>query len=198
MAVAAVGLFVFGYQWGNQLKFGSGSAPAIDGVMIRPPMALPDFVLATSSGESFGRPDLAGHFTLLALTPAGDARGHRTVGRLIEVYNRLAGEPKLQRRLSLILISPDPAPVLARDFERLSPAIAILSGEPEETRRLADALGTDVSGPSAEDLPPLFLIAGESPRLVALFPPALSPARIAADIAALAEWPDLTAHADTP
>lgn len=198
MAVAAVGLFLFAYQWGNQLQFGDGSAPAIDGVIIRPPMALPDFVLATGSGESFGRSDLAGRFALLAVTPLGDARGHRTVVRLIEVYNRSAEDPKLQRRLSLVVISPDPAPALARDFERLSPAIVITSGEPEQIRRLADALGTDESGPPNDDLPPLFLIAGESPRLVALFPTALSPARIAADIAALAKWPDLTAHDDTP
>jgi hypothetical protein len=196
MAVAAVGLFVLGYQWGNQIQFGKDRAPAIEGVMIRPAVPLPDFVLTTTSGESFGRPDLADRWTLMAFTSLGGAGGHRSVARLIEVYNRLADGPDLQRRLSLTLISPDSAPALARDFERLSPAITILGGDAQEIRRLAQALGTDTPASTPQDLPPLFLITGANARLVALFPPAQSPARIAADVAALAEWPDLSADAD--
>lgn len=187
MAVAAVGLFLVGYQWGNQFKRGDQQPPPISGVMVRPPQPLPDFVLQDSAGADVGRPDLLDRWALISFAPLADAQGHRSIARLVEIYNRLAAEPELQKRLRLLLISADSAPRLARDFERLSPAIGILSAERGVIDELRNALGAGEQPPS-DQLPALFLV-GPDASLVALFPASQPAAEIAADVAALALWP---------
>ena len=187
MAVAAVGLFLFGYQWGNQFKRGGTEPPQISGVMLRPPQPLPDFVLKDSAGGDVGRTDLLDGWALLDFAPLADARGHRSIARLVEVYNRLAAEPELRKRLRLLLVSADSSPRLARDFERLSPAIGILGAERGVIDELRNALGASEQ-PASDELSALFLI-GPDATLVALFPTAQPAAEIAADVAALAQWP---------
>jgi peroxiredoxin len=190
MAAAAIALFVIGYQWGNRLQFGGGHPPALSGVMVRPPQPLPDFVLTGTDGRSFGRPDLLDRWSLIAFAPLGGASGHLALGRMIEVYNRSAQEPELQRRLALLLVTADDAPALAREFERLSTAIRILTGQHGELATLRSALGVTDEVPAGSAQPPLFLI-GPRARLIALFPNPEA-AEIATDIAALAAWPDLS------
>jgi len=185
MAVAALGLFIVSYQWGNQYKHGGDRPPTLSGVAIRPPLPLPDFVLTDSSDGPFGRADLIEHWSLLIFAAVDDARGHRGIARLVEVYNRLADRPNLQQRLRLLLVGTDAQPRLALDFERLSPAIAVLSAEPATLETLAAALGAEPR-PRDHGLPPLFLIDTDA-RLVALFPASQSAAEVAADVAALAE-----------
>ena len=190
MAIAAVGLFLLSYQWGSQYRYSTGDPPAVSGVSIRPPQPLPDFVLSSSSGSAFGRADLLDRWSLLGFAPVNSARGHRSIARLVEVYNRLADQPDLRRQLRLILVTADSVPRLAVDFERLSPAISVLSGEPEQQQILQAALGAgpQPSGPvSEQDLPPLFLIDPDA-RLLVLFPASQSAAAVAADVAALARW----------
>ena len=190
MAIAAIGLFLLSYQWGSQYKHGATEPPAISGVSIRPPQPLPDFVLSTSSGTAFGRADLLERWSLVGFAPVNSARGHRGIARLVEIYNRLADQPDLRRQLRLILVTADSVPRLAVDFERLSPAISVLSGEPEQRDTLQAALGAEPqpSGPDADQgLPPLFLIDPDA-RLLVLFPPSQSAAAVAADVAALARW----------
>jgi peroxiredoxin len=190
MAVAAVGLFLLSYQWGSQYKHGAGKPPAVSGVSIRPPQPLPDFALNNGRGIAFGRADLVERWSLLGFAPVDSARGHRSIARMVEVYNRLADQPDLRRQLHLILVTEDSVPRLAADFERLSPAISVLSGEPAELDSLRTALGAgpQPSGPdSAQDLPPLFLIDPDA-RLAVLFPSPQPAAAVAADVAALARW----------
>ncbi len=126
----------------------------------------------------------------MGFAPINSARGHRSIARLVEVYNRLADQPDLRRQLRLILVTADSVPRLALDFERLSPAISVLSGEPEQRDTLQAALGAgpQPTGPdSDQDLPPLFLIDPDA-RLLVLFPSSQSAAAVAADVAALARW----------
>ena len=189
MALAAVGLFLVGYQWGNQYQFGSAQPPTLSGVMVRPPQPLPEVVLRDSVGEIFGQSELRDHWSLLAFAPLSGAQGHRSIARLVEVYNRLADQHKLRAQVRLLLVSDDSAPQLAREFEQLSPAIAILSGEPAAVDTLRTGVGAGEQ-PPADELPPIFLIDPQA-RLVALFPAAQPAADIAADVAALARWPGL-------
>jgi cytochrome oxidase Cu insertion factor (SCO1/SenC/PrrC family) len=188
MALAAIGLFLLAYQWGNQYRHGGGDPPAIGGVLLRPAQPLPDFVLTDSAGEPFGRADLLEHWSLLGIASLGGAGGHRGMARLVEVYNRLADRPRLRARLRLLLVTADAAPGLTRDFERLSPAIAVLTGERPAIADLAAALGADPDtalAVAAGEPPTLFLLDPDA-RLIALFPRAQEPAAIATDVDALA------------
>lgn len=193
MAIAAVGLFLLSYQWGNQYRFGADRAPTVAGVLIRPPRPLPDVVLSNSSNGPFGRADLLEHWSLLGFASINGAQGHRGIARLVEIYNRLADRPDLRERLRLLLISANSAPGLARDFERLSPAIAVLGGALDQLDILQAALGIDPhtsnTDPS-QQLPALLLIDPRA-RLVALFPSSQPAASVAEDVAALADWPGL-------
>lgn len=188
LAVAAVGLFLVAYQWGNQLRYSSDAPPTIGGVLLRQAEPLPDFVLTDTAGEPFGRGDLLGHWSLLAVTNLAGAGGHRGIARLVEVYNRLADRSQLQDTLRLLLVTADAAPKLARDFERLSPAIHVLSGERAAAADLAAALGAEpdaaLAGQDTE--PPALFLLDPDARLVAIFPSAEAPANIADDVAALA------------
>jgi len=185
-----VGLFLVAYQWGNQLRYAGGEPPAIGGVLLRQAEPLPDFVLTRTSGEPFGRGDLLEHWNLLAIADLAGAGGHRGMARLVEVYNRLADRERLHDRLRLLLVTADVAPKLARDFERLSPAIAVLSGDSTAVADLAGALGADRAGAPAGDAaePPALFLLDPDARLVAVFPSAEAPADIAADLAALAQY----------
>jgi cytochrome oxidase Cu insertion factor (SCO1/SenC/PrrC family) len=204
-----VGLFLLSYQWGNQYRFGADRVPTLSGVLIRPPQPLPDVVLDDSNGAPFGRADLLERWSLLGFAAINSANGHRSIARLVEIYNRLADRPDLRRQVRLLLVSADSVPRLARDFERLSPAIAVLGGAPDQMEILQAALGVEPRAPAtppppgtippgttpsqeqlSQALPPLFLIDPEA-RLVALFPSSQSAATIAEDVAALADWPGL-------
>jgi hypothetical protein len=189
LALAAVGLFLLTYQWGNQYRYGADEPPMIGGVLLRPPQPLPDFVLRDSAGDAFGRGELFEHWNLLVIGNLSSVGGHRGIARLVDVYNRLADQPDLRQRLHLLLLTADSAPALARDFERLSPAIAVLEGERDEVEALAAALGADpdsaLATSSGDTAPTLFLLDPEA-RLTALFPGAQSAAGIADDVEALA------------
>jgi cytochrome oxidase Cu insertion factor (SCO1/SenC/PrrC family) len=197
MAVAAVALFLIAYQWGNQYKYGTGAPPVIGGVLLRPARPLPIFTLTDSAGAPFGRDELEDHWSLLAVGNLTGASGHRAFARLVEIYNRLADERNLRPRLRLVLVTADSAPALARDFERLSPAVAVLSGERAEVSAFAvDALGSNpdrmlsddantVEKAGVDQASGLFLLDPDA-RLVAIFPGIQSAADIAADVKTLA------------
>lgn len=186
LALAAVGLFLFGYQWGNQLRFGGDTPPGIGGVLVLPPQPLPAVPLRSSAD---GRPVqvAGGDWTLLAVASPATAAGQLGVGRMVEVANRLAGET-LQGRLRLWLLSADDAPALAQDFQRLTPMLAILTGEPADLDRLRGALGFSDAGGAGTDGPPALYLIDPDARLVALFPDGQPPATIAADVLALSRW----------
>jgi hypothetical protein len=143
MALAAVGMFLIAYQWGNQYQYGGGEPPAIGGVLLRPAVPLPRFQLVDSSGRRFDEEAMRDHWTLLSIGSVVSARGHRTVGRMGEIYNLVGDRRDLRGKLRLWLISADSAPALARDFERLSPGLSVLSAERAEVAALAQALGAD-------------------------------------------------------
>lgn len=185
MALAAVGLFLVGYQWGNQWQVGNASPPILEGVLISPPLALPDFVLSGTRGP-VGRPDLLDQWTLLAWASPASASGQRGVGRMIEIANRLADAALLRGRLRLWLVDHDAVPNLAWDLERLTSDLRVLSGQSADLDDLAAVLGGE--RPATEGgLPDLFLIDPQA-RLLALFPAAQAPAAVAADLRALVRW----------
>ncbi len=178
-ALGAMGLFIFGYQWGNQYQRKTASPPVIDGVLVRPPVNVPGFALVDSQGRPFDQDTLAEGWTLLTFGDLSAASGQLAVQRLMDVYQRVDDEPDLQRALRLALVTTSDAPNLARDFARLSPALRILSGEPGEIERLVAALG-GLGGGEA----PLFVFAPGG-HLIALLTQTEDRARLAEDLIAL-------------
>jgi hypothetical protein len=191
MAAAAMGLFLLAYYWGNQYKYRDSNPPVIEGVLIRPPIALPDFDLLDATGQPFTAKSFAEHWTLLSFGDPSHVTGHLAITRMIEAYNRLASDPDLQAMLQLTLASEREDPILARDFARLSPVLRILSGELGELQRLGASVGAPPpqgasAAPEDEEAPAMYLI-GPSGRLVALFTGAQAPASIALDLSAIAK-----------
>jgi protein SCO1/2 len=188
--ISAMGLFLIGYYWGNQYKYGRQGPPAIEGVLVRPALEVPAFELTDASGLPFTDEDLKGHWTLLVFGELSQARGHLGVTRMIEVDNRLADHTALRRQMQLVLAADAQSPKLARDFSRLSPRLRVVSGEPGELQRLRTALGEDTNPAQGEAT--LFLF-GPAGRLMALFTATQSNEAIAADISALSKRPTETA-----
>jgi hypothetical protein len=177
--LGAIGLFLFGYQWGNQYQRKHAQPPAISGVLFRSPAAIPAFRLEDPSGRVFDQDTLAAGWTLLTFGDLSGAQGQLAIQRLIDVYNRVAGEPDLQRDLRLVLATTTDAPNLARDFARLSPALYVLAGDAAETGRLRESLG---AGDDAQA--PLFVFAPGG-YLIALLAADEDRSAMAADLEAL-------------
>ncbi len=185
LMVCAIGLFLIGYQWGNQRRF--GQPPAIEGVLIAPPMALPAFALVDDTGQPFGRDQLRDQWTLLAFGDLAQARGQLAVQRLLDVYHRLPADAEPRQRLQLLLAAPVLHEELARDFSRLSPALRLVAGEAGDLGQLAGLLGEPVN-PGSQDRSTLYLITPDA-RLLALFPASQPPQALATDLTLLADWP---------
>lgn len=198
MAVAAVGLFIVGYQWGNQFQHAHQAPLRIDGVLLRPPVELLELDLQGPQGP-FNRADLDQHWTLIAFGSPGSAEGHRGVSRLIEIANRVADQSDLRKQLQLLLISADDTPILARDFEQLTPSLRVLSTRGPQLAELKDALGAGQNEPAeaADQPPPLFLVDPRA-RLVALFAGGQPAASIADDLKMLSQRPDALSNAPAP
>jgi hypothetical protein len=190
IAVAAVGLFIAGYQWGNQFQTAHQAPLRIDGLLLRPPVELPELDLHGPQGP-FSRADLDERWSLIAFGSPGSAAGHRGVLRLIEISNRIADQPHLRKQLQLLLISADDAPILARDFEQLTPSLRVLSAPEPQLAALKGALGAgrDEPAEAADQPPPLFLVDPRA-RLVALFAGGQPAASVADDLKMLSERPD--------
>jgi len=182
LTVCALGIFLLGYYWGNQYRYGEGP-PAISGIWLSPPQPLPNFTLDLATGGTFGQQDLRDHWTLLAFAPIESARGQLAANRLMAVAAHLGNQPRLQEQLQLLLLAAHQDLGTAWDFRRLSPKLHLLFGE--GVAPLAEALG---ASPEAPDQAGFYLIAPDGKGL-AFFPPGLSPAAIAADLLMLSDWP---------
>ena len=198
MAVAAVGLFLIGYQWGNQFQSAREAPLRIEGVLLRPPIDLPELELYGPQGP-FNRDDLRGHWSLITFGSPGSAVGHRGVARLIEIANRVADQPDLRGNLRLLLISADDAPILARDFEQLTPSLRVLSAPAQQLAELRESIGAGQSAdPEAVDLPPPLFLIDPKARFVSLFSGEQPAASIAEDLKTLSQQPDGLPSAPAP
>jgi len=179
MALGAMSLFLFGYQWGNQHQRGDAEIPMINGVLLQPPSDLPGFSLHDPFGQPFDHRRLAEHWTLLGFGDLAQASGQRTVQRLIEIYNRIADQNQLRKQLQLVLLTTTDQPMLARRFATLSPALHILGGDSDEIARLSGALGV------SPDTPLTLFVLGPGGYLLALFPDRENGAAMAEDLKAI-------------
>ncbi len=184
---AALSLFLIGYQWGNQYRQRDAQPPAIIGVLMVPALPLRDFALEDGQGLPFTRESLDGRWTLFAFGDLDQQAGEGAVRRMIEVWNRLAGNPTLQRLLQLALAVPDPTTVRSHKLGPLSDVLRTLSGDADTVASLRSSLGTPIgteAESAAEGIP--FYLVGPKGRVLALFPGAQTPAAIASDLSVIA------------
>lgn len=184
---AALSLFLIGYQWGNQYRQRDAQPPVIMGILMVPALPLRDFALEDGQGLPFTQDSLGGRWTLFAFGDPGQQAGAAAIRRMIEVWNRLAGDPALQKLLQLALAAPDPTTVRAHDFGPLSEVLRILSGDADTVASLRSSLGAPIgteAESAAEGVP--FYLVGPKGRVLALFPGAQTPAAIASDLSVIA------------
>ncbi len=179
----AISLFILGYQWGNHYRQPRSTAPIITGVLVRPPITLPDFQLKDPLGREIARKTLETGWSLLAFGDLARASGQLAIQRLIDVYNRVADQTALRQALRLVLITTTETPTLARDFAGLSTSLLILGGEASHVDPLRNALSS-----MDEDAPILFII-GPGGHLLALLPDTEDGAAMAEDLKALFNAP---------
>ena len=177
--LAAMALFVLGYQWGNQHQRARSEPSRISGVLIQPPGEIPDFELRDPFGRPFTRRDLVEGWTLLAFGDLAGASGQRAAQRLIDVRNRIADQPRLLDSLRLVLVQTGENAALGRDFARLSPALHLISGASTELAPLRDALGL------ASAVSPTLFVIGPGGQLLAVLPETEDGARMADDLKAI-------------
>jgi len=182
---AALGLFVIGYHWGNQYRRHNAGVPVIDGVLMVPALPLPVFELEDAAGHLFTDKSVRGRWTLFAVGDFDPRSRQGAIRRMIEVRNRLAGDPDLQTLLQLVLAVPDGAQSRTDDVGPLSPAVQFLAGDAAAFAHLRSLLGAPPATEDAATALPFYLI-GPKGRLLALFPGTQTPAAIASDLSVIA------------
>jgi cytochrome oxidase Cu insertion factor (SCO1/SenC/PrrC family) len=186
LVTAAIGLFLLGYYWGNRYQYGSRGPAPIDGILVTPPLLLPEFTLQDQHLQPFTPDNLSGHWSLFAVGALPRAEGQRAVARLIQVYNRIADQPELQRELILVLVATAGERRETQDFARLSPALKLLSGEAVELARLEEFFGYD---PTDADTRGTVYLVDPKGRMLALFARDQQPDSVAQDIKTISDHP---------
>lgn len=176
---AAIGLFVFGYYWGNQYQ-----RPDLSGVetaiLLRPPLQLPSFSVTDHTGLRLAQERLQDRWSLLLIGSTASPATHAGLSLMTRIHNRLAAHPELQNALQPVLLSPDSelddADRLLDTLHAYNPALTAATGPKQALHTLMTILGAQVAGPS-----PLYLIDPRS-RALAMFTVGQDPAAIAHDI----------------
>ncbi|MEJ2456064.1 MAG: hypothetical protein P8103_18200 [Candidatus Thiodiazotropha sp.] len=175
LAVIAFGL---AYYAGSRYKDRSLLPPTISGVAIHPPTPLPEL---PESADTLLKPEaLSGHWSLLMLDPhAGETRSPALV-RLLQVHNRLASEPDLQRKLVYLYLAPSLQGETQQAIERLGDNLHALTGDADQVAEIFRRFGVEPDSETAA----LYLI-GPQVRLHALFTPDQDTATITVDLTTL-------------
>jgi hypothetical protein len=178
--VLAILGFCLAYYAGQRQKQHDRVLPQIDGVLINPPLAPPDFELRNQAGEPVSTTDLEGHWSLLMLDPSHETAPSAALTRLIQVHNRMARDPELQRQMRFFYLPAHGDREHAISFAAMSDNIHALYGEPGTVDKLFAALG----GNSNAEQDTLYLI-GPNARVHALFTRDEDAATIADDLSNL-------------
>jgi hypothetical protein len=175
LAVLAFGM---AYYSGSRYKAGPQPAPAISGVAIHPPSPLPD--LSGSDIDALMPESLSEHWSLLMLDPhTGETRSSALV-RLVQIHNRLAGNPDLQRQLDFLYLPATLDAGAQAAIDGLGDNLHALTGNGAQVEVIFRRFGTDPQGEAAT----LYLI-GPQVQLRALFTPDQDIATIAEDLTRL-------------
>ncbi|MET0066069.1 MAG: SCO family protein [Candidatus Thiodiazotropha sp.] len=157
-------------------------APPIQGIAIDPPAPVPVFQLWDQRGDPFTREDLLDTWSLLLLDPGDEPMPSPALIHLMQVHNRLAGQPQLQNAIHFIYLPRRDAAALGKQIDRLGSHLTGLSGEPESVDAAFREFGVETDGSQA-----LIFLIGPDQRLHALFTQSQDAATIAQDLTQLIE-----------
>jgi hypothetical protein len=180
LVILTLALLAFGiaYYGGSRYQNQEESIPPISGVAIRPPSPLPPLTAPKLPGL---KPEaLSGHWSLLMLDPKGGAIRSPALLRLLQIHNRLAGQPVLQQQIAFLYL-----PLTLDDAEReaidsLGDNIQALTGDPILVKETIRRFGLDPNS----DTTALYLV-GPQTRLHVLFTPQQDIATIVEDLTKL-------------
>jgi hypothetical protein len=179
--ILTLALLAFGiaYYSGSRYQKRENTAPSINGVAIHPPAPLPALPISDSLAPIEPKA-LSGHWSLLMLDPRVDAHRSPALVRLLQIHNRIAGDPALQRRITFLYLPLALDDTELKAIDGLGENIQALSGDPalvsETLRRFGLEPGSDTS---------ILYLIGPQAKLHALFTPDQDIATIAVDMTTL-------------
>jgi cytochrome oxidase Cu insertion factor (SCO1/SenC/PrrC family) len=175
LALLAFGIAFYG---GSRYKDRPQRTPAISGVAIQPPSPLPE--LPDREATPLRREGLSGHWSLLMLDPQSGGTRTPALVRLLQVHNRLASSPELQKRLAYLYLPRRLERETQEAIEALDDNIHALTGDNGDTDEIFRRFGVEPERDNAT----LYLIDPQA-RLHALFTPDQDIATIAEDLTTL-------------
>ncbi|MEW8507266.1 MAG: hypothetical protein AB2598_11215 [Candidatus Thiodiazotropha sp.] len=175
--ILALLTFSLAYYAGHLQKQRDIQLPEIHGVLINPPLPIPAIDLYNQAEEAVSNANLQGHWNLLMFDYAGGTASSTALTRLIQVHNRLAADPELQRQINYYYLPEDGDRETSISYAQMSDNIHFLQGEAE----IVDGLINSFGGTASDTDYTLYLI-GPKTRLHALFTQDVDAATIATDL----------------
>ena len=176
LVILFLALLTFGlaYYAGNRHK--ASDMPAITGILLQPPSAIPEFSLRDQQGEPFSTRRLHGQWSLIVLDPVAGIRSP-AFHRLIQVHNRLAVAQLQQHQTRFIYLPRESSEAMAGAVAQIGGGLHVLSGETAEIEALFRQFGVE----TFRDGFTLYLVDPQA-RMLALFTDAQDAASIAGDL----------------
>lgn len=182
LVILALAVIAFGIAFysGSRYRGRETSEPAISGVAIQPPTPLPPSEGGDDPGSPVSSTALSGHWSLIMLDPHEGRIRAPALLRLLQVHNRLADQPKLQRRLRYLYLPKSGDGETLKEITALGDNITAFCADANRMESLFRRFGAD---PQSDDAV-LYLVAPEV-KLRALFTPGEDAANIAKDLTTL-------------
>jgi len=180
LVILLLALLTFGIAYYGGNRYSTPPPVQISGMLLTPAVPLPAFQLQDQHGEIFGNAQLEGRWSLLLLGPASDPQDS-ALRRLVQIHNRLADDPILQRRTFFVYLVEHPGDRLSDRFSELGKNFILPSGEAAQFDDLFRQLG---NSQSSEDNLALYVVDPDT-NIQAVYTGDLDAAGIARDIHSL-------------
>jgi cytochrome oxidase Cu insertion factor (SCO1/SenC/PrrC family) len=178
LVILTLTVIVFGiaYFGGSRYQQRNQQLPQISGLAIQPPTPLPD-MSEMGEGAPLEPALLEDHWSLLVLDPGiSDGRSPALI-HLLQIHNRLADKPELQRQLHFLYLPSKADESIQASVSSMDENITGLSGETDQIAETFEHFGVDPESNQAA-----FYLIGPEQRLHALFTRNQDAATIAQDI----------------
>ena len=188
LAIAAVGIFAFGYHWGN--RYARPKAENLSAYVFVDPVKIRPFTLLDEQGRSFSSDSFQDHWNLI-MAGRLDAPGcQRLLVRYVLAWNNLAQDAKMQKHTRVVFMDLRQPPVstktLRKNIDFFNPAFIALQGSPEQLARLGKQLGMNAQRLASQTTcapdEAVVALVGPTGYLQALFTGVTSPVDIAHDL----------------
>ncbi len=187
-AIAAVGIFAFGYHWGN--RYARPKMNDLAAYALAHPVKIKPFELRDKLDSAFTVNDFKAHWNWIMVGDLNDAGCKTLLQRYVLAWNYLASSPQLQSNTRVVFIDvrqpAKTAQQLRAGINFFHPGFTAAGGAWPQLGKLISQLGINLKDRAAlahctPDQTPVALV-GPNAYLIALFGGVTDPARIAADL----------------